>query len=69
MSAWTHSQCGPCWTAANTDEETGEVREPVRLNQPPMDTCCFCGMTTAWGIYVREDPEGLICSKPGKGHK
>lgn len=48
---WTHSCCDDCF-----DERTGG-REPIRLQDAPEEICCFCGIATVSGIYVREDPD------------
>ena len=51
MSAWNHSMCEACWAQHEPN------RWPVRVID--LDTayiCCFCGITTYVGIFVREDP-------------
>lgn len=61
MSEWTHAICDTCW--ANP-----AVRRPnwvpvdlvTRMNNPPPDTCCYCGGVTN-GIYVRQDPKTMTC--------
>ena len=55
MSRWTHSICESCWRK----RELG--RQPVRLKDPQLELCCFCGYTHASGIYVREDPTKTLC--------
>lgn len=54
MSNWTHPICELCWLATNPD------REPYRLKLTELETCCWCGMETEGGIYVRHDPKLLM---------
>jgi hypothetical protein len=51
MSKWNHSICDPCWI------ERSLQREAVRLREPRVEQCCFCGKKHKSGIYVREDPQ------------
>jgi hypothetical protein len=56
MSRWTHSICVECWIARNPG------RKPVRvITEEKPQPCCFCGDSHVSGIYVRHDPEELIC--------
>ena len=55
MSRWTHPTCEPCFVKRYPD------RQPVRLRDPELETCCHCGETTQSGIYTRADPESLRC--------
>lgn len=55
MSKWTHPICSACW------EQREPNREPVRLREPEVERCCFCGKVHASGIYVREDPNVTAC--------
>ncbi len=54
MSRWRHSICDLCWHVYAPD------REPIRLTEPELERCCFCGGDTRSGIYVREDPVKLL---------
>lgn len=55
MSKWTHSICDDCW-----HKKEPEI-EPSRLVDVIGNICCFCGLLTTSGIYVREDPTELLC--------
>ena len=55
MSKWTHSICSSCY------EELYNGRNPVKMQESEIKTCCFCGKETKEGIFVREHPEGLLC--------
>lgn len=55
MSWWNHAICSTCWHGANPN------REPVRVNRPPFEYCCFCAKPTMAGIYVRHDAQELAC--------
>ena len=57
MSSWTHAICSDCWDK----REPG--RPAPRLGEPgPAEICCFCGLPTASGIYVRDDPATVKCA-------
>lgn len=72
MSAWTHSCCERCWIEREGEwrpapEVGGDVlvsiRRPVRIREPDLEQCCFCGAPTIIGIYVMHDPKELsLCS-------
>ncbi len=53
MSRFTHPICDACWTRATNG------RTPLRLTEPEEEQCCFCGVATVSGIYVRKDPKEL----------
>jgi hypothetical protein len=55
MSKWTHAICIPCWNEKNPD------RDPITLREEEKETCCFCGAPTTAGIYIREDPNKVLC--------
>jgi hypothetical protein len=54
-SKWNHSMCVICWYEKNPE------REPHVITDADEDTCCFCGLKSKAGIYVREDPKDLRC--------
>lgn len=72
MGRWSHPQCEACWiereggwVPAELDGEPvgvlRSVRRPVLIRYPedetpPIERCCFCGLPTIIGIYVRHDP-------------
>jgi hypothetical protein len=53
-SNWTHAICCRCW-----QREWG--RRPARLVEGETEICCFCGVDTDAGIYVRRDPKEMPC--------
>lgn len=53
MSNWTQPVCDMDWRARNPE------REPHRLTEPEMETCCFCGCATRSGIYLRISPSDV----------
>lgn len=55
MSKWTHLICDPCWRQKEGD------KIPVRLLTNEVELCCFCGLTTTSGIYVRHNPKEMGC--------
>ena len=63
MNPWTHAICERCWA----DRQDG--REPVRLEDPDTETCCFCGEATMSGIYLRADPLYTPCRGKHKQEK
>ena len=60
MSGWTHSCCEACWfrREGTFDEQDRllELRRPVRVAEPELEVCCFCGQATIFGVYVRAAP-------------
>jgi len=56
--------CDRCWTARNP------LRRPFRVVVGvPTESCCFCGLATRSGIYVRQDPMTVPCSGLGTRHR
>lgn len=55
VSRWTHAMCGACW------EKENPGRPPHMVSGGATDLCCFCGMETTLGIYVRWNPTEVIC--------
>lgn len=51
--SWSQAICDPCWESRNP------VRVPVRLKQPEVEDCAYCGESTTSGIYVRDDPANV----------
>ena len=46
-----HQICDFCWHRLNGD------RVPVRVRESEKMVCCYCGESTASGIYVRDLPQ------------
>ncbi len=61
--SWNHQICDPCWKLRMMAAGT-PWREPTRLLRPELVRCCYCGVMTASGIYVRQDPRTLTCKHP-----
>lgn len=69
--SWTQPQCERCWIEANGEFDlhtlpNGQVvdrlvslRKPIRLVDPPVEACAWCGALTISGIYVRADPASV----------
>lgn len=36
-------------------------RTPVQVKDTEIGVCCFCGLLTVTGIFVRRDPEAVMC--------
>jgi len=51
-SDWTHNICWGCWRKRNP----GQRPVQVKLLDSMALICCWCGIPTQSGIYVREDP-------------
>ena len=62
MSAteWRHAICWDCWGARYAG------RRPVRLLEPDLETCCYCGAGTLSGMYVRADPRRVHANANAK---
>jgi hypothetical protein len=56
MSRWTHAACGVCFSERHPD-----VPNPSRVATGEVENCCYCGKTTALGLYDRNDPEQTPC--------
>jgi hypothetical protein len=59
MMTWTQPFCEDCWNRANPG------RQPVKLNDPEVETCCICGVMTTSGIYQRINPKEVEHPKVG----
>ncbi len=57
MSKFTHAQCTDCWNERNPDKQTS------RVLGSDTEACCYCGMATKAGIYVRDDPKNTNCKE------
>ena len=60
MSYCNAPQCERCWMEKRGEvsiNEEGNVRfqvaTPVRLTQPELEVCAWCGEPTIFGVYVR----------------
>jgi hypothetical protein len=53
--SWTHNICLECWSEKNPD------RQVVKLIGEETVTCCFCGKDNHDGIFIRHNPNLLIC--------
>lgn len=53
--SWQHSICDLCYSK----EQPG--RDPIRLKEAELSTCCFCGELHDSGIYYRKDPQLTLC--------
>lgn len=49
--SWTHGCCDECW-----DERHDYAAKRIKAEYRERENCCYCGMTTLSGIYVRENP-------------
>ncbi len=67
MSRWNQPICERDWIERNSvwEEVPGlpdgqarlvSIRQPVRLNEPEVERCSYCGGPTIFGAYVRDDP-------------
>ncbi len=45
-----HLLCDGCWDRRCATR--GEVRQPTRVNDSPVEPCCGCGKATGSGIWV-----------------
>ena len=50
--------CDPCWVKRELN------RTPVRLVEKEREDeqCCFCGVVSRSGIYIRDKPKQAFCS-------
>lgn len=52
--------CWVCW------DDMYNNRVPTTLVTPDEEKCCFCGLGTRSGIYVRHDPNDPILECQGR---
>ena len=57
--SWQAPCCERCWITDVGARPGGEIEVPVRLTEPDIETCAFCGNLTIFGVYVRRDPTTL----------
>ena len=50
--SWTQPACDSCWYARNP----GRIPHRINTDMRETEKCCYCGVLTRGGIYVREDP-------------
>lgn len=55
MSSWTHACCEECWDHQQPGRTPHRMGAAHRLTE----TCCYCGVITRSGIYVRENPTSV----------
>jgi hypothetical protein len=53
--------CNTCFAERNPG------RTPVRLRDPNVERCCYCGAITEAGIYVRERLDAVPFPTPEEG--
>lgn len=63
MGKWNHAICWKCWREQRGNEE------PCRVKDDTAHACCFCGKSTASGIYVRKDPGQVACGGYAWSHQ
>lgn len=64
MAQWNHAICERDWINRRATwtplpkggEALESVPQPVRLKEPSLELCCFCGEPTIFGVYLRHDP-------------
>jgi hypothetical protein len=58
---WTQPCCERCWIDRHRVDLDGatEVPQPVHGLPPELEACCFCGLLTIMGVYVRIDPTSV----------
>ncbi len=59
-----HAICDSCW------KKREPARDAVRVREAGIEACCFCGVLSASGIFVREcsDPTQLRGAMFCRGH-
>jgi len=60
MDPNTHSLCDDCFRAG-TPATRAHTLDPAPSPQSDPYVCCRCGVTHTSGIYVKRDPELLLC--------
>lgn len=57
MSRWTHPICETCYDK----KYPGAVPFGLTIEYREVEQCCFCLGLTFAGIYVRHDPDEIMC--------
>jgi hypothetical protein len=66
--SWDNPICERCWIEAegiwiadalSAREALSSVRLPVRVKEPVIERCSWCGDPTIFGVYKRADPRAL----------
>lgn len=70
VSNWNQPICERDWIAQNAvwdpasgsrdSERLVSVNMPVRLREPELERCSWCGRPTIFGVYVRADPASVL---------
>lgn len=66
--SWTQPICEECWLQLESEVNGDEVkiRMPVRLREPQVEECSYCGHVTIFGVYKRDDPAKVPYPKAKK---
>ncbi len=59
--SFTQASCDECFYNQHPE------RYPVRIIDPDVEVCCFCGTVTRSGIYIRVDPSTVEYPTPEEG--
>jgi hypothetical protein len=59
--SWTQAICERDWIARESyfvHNVLVSIRRPSLVHDPesPIERCCYCGLPTIWGAFVRDDP-------------
>lgn len=70
MSRWRHLICDECY-GTESEQDDRLPAQPIRVAVAfrEGDDCCFCGLRTTSGIWIRKDPEGVKCGGVHHAHQ
>jgi hypothetical protein len=57
VGRWTHSMCKSCWFIYYPRSTPTAIKEQYRISEK----CCYCGTENKDGIYIRGNPDELLC--------
>ena len=63
MSRWNQPICERDWIERNSTwdgDRLVSLRMPVRLTEPEVERCSYCGGPTILGAFVRDDPANVL---------
>lgn len=58
--SWTQPICERCWILRDESYTSDDaLKMPIRLKDPELEFCSYCGLITFVGIYIRDDPANV----------
>lgn len=65
--SWNQAICERDWVEQRSTwdgDRLLSIEQPVKLTEPQLEQCAYCGRPTIWGVYVRADPSTVSYPQP-----